>query len=168
MTIIDERTGQRYQVQVSEEDTVKAADLKKVGGSVRGRSSSITETPITFAGDFSGRQSHCHPERSMPNPFKLASFPVYLNRRPNYSSSPNSRKPYASNSSPRLAAADSSQSNASASLFTFSLVVRSLRPPNPSPEKWLQPPATTAAVLCFHASKTLWVVSDKYKKSMKV
>nr|GME07603.1 citrate synthase, glyoxysomal-like [Ipomoea batatas] len=30
LTIIDERTGQRYQVQVSEEGTVKAADLKKI------------------------------------------------------------------------------------------------------------------------------------------
>nr|GLL21194.1 hypothetical protein Itr_chr03CG00750 [Ipomoea trifida] len=96
-----------------EEGTIKAADLKKVGGSVRDKSSSITETSVTFAGDFSGRQSHCHPERSIPNPFELAGFPVYLNRRPNYSSSPNSRKSYASNSSPGLAAADSSQSNAS-------------------------------------------------------
>nr|GMD70270.1 BTB/POZ domain-containing protein At2g04740 [Ipomoea batatas] len=31
--------------------------------------------------------------------------------------------------------------------------VRSSRPPNSLPEKWLQPPATTAAVLCFHASR---------------
>nr|GLL20145.1 hypothetical protein Itr_chr02CG16960 [Ipomoea trifida] len=89
----------------------------------------------------------------MRNPFELVGFPVYLNRRPNYSSSPNS--------SPGLAAVDSSLSNASACLFTFSLVVRPSRPPNPSPEKWLQPPATTAAILYFHASKTLWVVSDK-------
>nr|GMD22432.1 Reticuline oxidase-like protein [Ipomoea batatas] len=131
------------------------------GGSVTGRRSSITETSVTFAGDFSGRQSHCRPERSMRNPFELVGFPVYLNRRPNYSSSPNSRIPYVSNSSLGLAAVDSSLSNTSASLFTFSLVVRPSRPPNPSSEKWLQPPATTAAILYFHASKTLWVVSDK-------
>lgn len=30
LTIIDERTGKRYQVLVSEEGTVKATDLKKV------------------------------------------------------------------------------------------------------------------------------------------
>lgn len=30
LTIIDERTGKRYQVQVSEEGTIKATDLKKV------------------------------------------------------------------------------------------------------------------------------------------
>lgn len=30
ITIIDERTGKKYQVQVSEEGTIKATDLKKV------------------------------------------------------------------------------------------------------------------------------------------
>ena len=30
LTIVDERTGKRYQVQVSEEGTIKATDLKKV------------------------------------------------------------------------------------------------------------------------------------------
>ena len=30
LTIIDERTGKKYQVQVSEEGTIKATDLKKV------------------------------------------------------------------------------------------------------------------------------------------
>lgn len=30
MTLIDERTGKKYQVQISEEGTIKATDLKKV------------------------------------------------------------------------------------------------------------------------------------------
>ena len=30
LTVVDERTGKRYQVQVSEEGTIKATDLKKV------------------------------------------------------------------------------------------------------------------------------------------
>lgn len=30
LTLIDERTGKRYQVQVSEDGTIKATDLKKV------------------------------------------------------------------------------------------------------------------------------------------
>lgn len=30
LTIVDERTGKRYQVQISEEGTIKATDLKKV------------------------------------------------------------------------------------------------------------------------------------------
>lgn len=30
LTVVDERTGKRYQVQVSEEGTIKATDIKKV------------------------------------------------------------------------------------------------------------------------------------------
>lgn len=30
LTIVDERTGKRYQIQISEEGTIKATDLKKV------------------------------------------------------------------------------------------------------------------------------------------
>nr|GMD36018.1 citrate synthase, glyoxysomal-like [Ipomoea batatas] len=100
LTIIDERTGQRYQVQVSDEG-IGLSDIPEFDNS---------------AGDLSFLEQ----DESTPT--------VYLNRLPNYSSSPNSRKPYASNSSPGLAAADSSQSNASASLFTFSLVVSSGEP----------------------------------------
>lgn len=34
LTIVDERTGKKYQVQVSDEGTIKATDLKKVKKSI--------------------------------------------------------------------------------------------------------------------------------------
>lgn len=34
LTLIDERTGKRYQVQVSEEGTIRATDLKKVSSTI--------------------------------------------------------------------------------------------------------------------------------------